>query len=215
MAIITGGGGDLAVEMRDQLLAAGYEVKAPTRAELDVTDAKAVEQYMQGCERIDLLINNAGLTRDGRLQRLDEADWDEVLAVNTKGAFLCAKSALRKMIRQRSGHVVNIGSYSALRPPVGQVNYAAAKAALIGLTQSLAAESGARGVRVNCVLPGFLETRMTNSLSESAREQALQKHTLGRFNQVEDAARFIIFLDTMEGVSGQVFQLDSRLRSWC
>lgn len=215
LALITGGGGDLALELRDQLLAAGYEVRSPLYSELDVTDAKTVEQYMQNCERIDLLVNNAGLTRDARLQRLDEAAWDEVLGVNAKGAFLCAKCALRKMIRQRSGHVLNIGSYSALRPPVGQANYAAAKAALIGLTQSLAAEYGDRGVRVNCVLPGFLETRMTSCLSDSARAQALQKHMLGRFNQLADAARFIVFLDTMKGVSGQVFQLDSRLSSWC
>lgn len=215
IALITGGGGDLALELRSQLLAAGYAVVAPTRSELDVTDRVAVDLFMKPYEHIDLLINNAGVTVDRTFSRMNESEWDQVLEVNAKGAFLCAKSVLRKMLRQRSGHIVNIGSYSALRPPVGQANYAAAKAALIALTQSLAAEVGGRSVRVNCVLPGFLETKMTKLVSDSARERAKQAHVLGRFNSVDDAARFVVFLDTMEAVSGQVFQLDSRLRPWC
>jgi len=214
-ALITGGAGDLATELSGQLLQAGYEVKAPSRNELDVSDAGAVDAFVKNCADIDLLINNAGLTMDQPISRMSEADWDGVLSVNAKGAFLCAKAVLRKMLKQRAGHIINIGSYSALRPPVGQANYAAAKAALIGLTQSLAAESGSRGVRVNCVLPGFLQTRMTKDLSEKARSRALQGHVLQKFNSVADAARFMLFLDSMEAVSGQVFQLDSRLRRWC
>ena len=110
---------------------------------------------------------------------------------------------------------MNIGSYSALRPPPGQANYASAKAGLIGLTQSLAEEAGKRNVRVNCVLPGFLETKMTGYLDDNIIETARNAHTLGRFNTAADAARFVRFLDSMPAVSGQVFQLDSRLRSWC
>lgn len=215
IALITGGAGDIATELSEQLLRVGYEVEAPSHAELDVSDAVAVDAFVKSCGSIDLLINNAGLTMDQPISRMREADWDEVLAVNAKGAFLCAKAVLRKMLKQRRGHIINIGSYSALRPPVGQANYAAAKAALIGLTQSLAAESGSRGVRVNCVLPGFLETGMTEGLSEKARSRALEGHVLQRFNSVPDAARFMLFLDSMEAVSGQVFQLDSRLRRWC
>jgi len=215
IALITGGAGDLAVELRSQLLAAGYEVKAPGHTELDVTDVEAVEGYIKKCDRVDLLINNAGLAADRPIHRMSEAEWDEVVSANVKGAFFCAKNVLRKMLKQRSGHVINIGSYSAFRPPLGQANYASAKAALLGLTQSLAAESGSRGVRVNCVLPGFLETRMTAKMSEEAIGQKREDHSLGCFNTVKDAARFMVFLDSMEAVSGQVFQLDSRLRSWC
>lgn len=213
-ALITGGKGGLATELCSQLSAAGYEVVSPGHAELDVAKVDSVAGFIQGLDRIDLLINNAGVTRDRSVLKMTEPDWDEVLAVNAKGAFLCAKTVLRKMLRQRSGHIVNIGSYSALRPPHGQANYAAAKAALIGLTQSLAAEAGSRGVRINCVLPGFLETPMTAGLSAAVKTHALQAHALGRFNSVADAARFIVFLDTMGAVSGQVFQLDSRLRPW-
>jgi 3-oxoacyl-[acyl-carrier protein] reductase len=215
LALITGGKGGLATELCSRLSAAGYEVEAPGRADLDVTKADAVTEFINGLDRVDLLINNAGVTRDRSLLKMDESEWDEVLAVNAKGAFLCASRVLRKMMRQRSGHIVNTGSYSALRPPHGQANYAAAKAALVGLTQSLAAEAGSRGVRVNCVLPGFLETPMTEKLSTEVKSRALQAHALGRFNSVADAARFIVFLDSMEAVSGQVFQLDSRVRSWC
>ncbi len=215
IALITGGAGDLALELQSQLLKSGYEIVAPSHAELDVANSDAVNAFMKKHGKVDLLINNAGLTKDCQIHRMSESDWDEVLSTNVKGAFLCAKAVLRKMVKQRFGHIINVGSYSALRPPVGQCNYAAAKAALIGLTQSLAAESGSRGVRVNCVLPGFMKTRMTEKLSEETSERARQQHVLGCFNNVSDAARFMIFLDSMEAVSGQVFQLDSRLRAWC
>lgn len=215
IAFITGGAGDLAVELRSQLLSAGYEVVAPSHAELDVTDAEAVDAFLKGTEGIDLLINNAGVAKDRKIHRMSEVEWDDALEVNAKGSFLCAKAVLRKMMRQKSGHIINIGSYSALCPPLGQANYAAAKAALVGLTMSLAAESGSRGVRVNCVLPGFLETQMTDGLSDEVKSQKRDDHVLGCFNTVEDAARFMVFLDSMDAVSGQVFQLDSRLTAWC
>jgi 3-oxoacyl-[acyl-carrier protein] reductase len=142
---------------------------------------------------------------------MEESAWDAVLKINLRGAFLCSRAAAGLFASQNSGHIVNIGSYSALSGPAGQANYAAAKAGLIGFTRSLARELGPAGVRVNCVLPGWLETKFTSTVPEKHTDAALQEHVLGRFNTVEDAARFIVFLDSMKQVSGQVFQLDSRV----
>ncbi len=216
-ALITGGEGTLARALAEALRAGGgfAEVLAPGRAELDVSDAASIRDYFAGLDRLDLLINNAGTTRDAAFLKLPTSDWDAVIEANLKGAFLCSREAIRLMLRQRSGHIVHIGSFSALDPPPGQSNYAAAKAGLIGLTQSLAAEVGKRNVRVNCVLPGFLEgTGMTRDLPDEVVERARERHVLGRFNTVADAARFVAFLDGMDAISGQVFQLDSRLRRW-
>lgn len=217
-ALITGGEGGLARNLRETLLASGRfdEVLAPGRAELDVTRAEEIRDYFTGIDRLDLLINNAGTLRDSPMLKLSEGDWDAVQSTNLRGAFLCAREAIRLMFRARTGHIVNVGSFSALRPPPGQAAYAAAKAGLIGLTQALAEEVGKRGVRVNCVLPGFLEdTGMTRDLPPEIIERARQDHILGRFNSPEDVAAFIDFLDGRLGaVSGQVFQLDSRLRRW-
>ncbi|MBL9133843.1 MAG: SDR family oxidoreductase [Verrucomicrobiaceae bacterium] len=210
-ALITGGEGDLARHIRAELESAGWDVLAPGRAELDVLDPKS---YFAQLDRLDLLINNAGVFRDAPLIKMSEEDFDAVVDVNLKGAFLCTQAALKLMSRQREGHIINIGSYSALSGPAGQSNYAAAKAGLIALTQSTAKEYGARNVRANCVLPGFLETKMTRHLLEDAawRQNLLAQHTLGRLNTPQDAARFIAFLHSMPNVSGQVFQLDSRVR---
>ena len=147
---------------------------------------------------------------------MSEQDFDRVMDVSLKGAFLCSQKVMWLMAKKRSGHIINIGSFAALYGTVGQANYAAAKAGLIGLTKSLAAEYGSKNVRTNCVLPGLLETKMTQHLlSDPAKKNELVKrHLLRRLNSVEDAARFIVFLDTMKHVSGQVFQLDSRVSRW-
>ncbi len=215
-AIITGGAGDLAGVICNELKQAGFEVIAPGRAELDVSNAASVKAFFGNLKQIDLLVNNAGLFRDVPVVKMGEEEFDQVVDVNLKGAFLVSQAAVKLMAKQRHGHIVNIGSYSAMSGPFGQTNYAAAKAGLIGLTQSLAKEYGARNIRVNCVLPGFLETKMTRHLLQDAafRENLLNAHALGRLNTLEDAARFIVFLHTMENVSGQVFQLDSRGRRW-
>ncbi|MGV3659744.1 MAG: SDR family oxidoreductase [Prosthecobacter sp.] len=218
LALITGGEGDLAQALRMELEAAGMTVLAPGRAELDVTDAASVKAYFAqhvATRPLDLLINNAGLCRDMSVAKMTEADFAAVVDVNLKGAFLVSQAAVKVMCRQRQGHIVNIGSYSALSGPFGQANYAAAKAGLIGLTQSLAKEYGARNVRANCVLPGFIETKMTRHLlaDEAWTARLLEGHALGRLNTPLDAARFVAFLHTtMPHVSGQVFQLDSRVR---
>jgi len=215
-ALITGGGGDLATAIAAALRAAGYAVAAPDREALDVTCGTAVARYFRDAhpEPPGLLVLCAGLLRDAPLGRMEEADWDAVLDVNLRGAFLCAREALRGMLRLGRGHIVAVGSYSALTGPAGQANYAAAKAGLIGLIQSLAREGGRRGVRANCILPGFLETRMTRGLPAAVVEKARAAHVLGRFNTPAEVARFVAFLDGMPHVSGQVFQLDSRIRRW-
>jgi 3-oxoacyl-[acyl-carrier protein] reductase len=211
LVIITGGQGGLAAALRERFTEAGADVLAPGRNQLDVRCGESVGAFFSQQPRVDVLINNAGLTRDELLLRQSPEDFDEVIRVNLRGAHLCSQAVARHMIRQRSGHIVNIGSYSAVVPPPGQVAYASAKAGLIGLTKSYARELGSRNVRVNCVLPGFLETKMTAGLSEAARAAALARHAIGRFNTVTEAARFVQFLTTTEAVSGQVFQLDSRV----
>jgi 3-oxoacyl-[acyl-carrier protein] reductase len=209
--IITGGCGGLATSLAAAFRETGAEVFSPGREELDVRSSADAERYFKGFERIDVLINNAGITGDKLFARMEEADWDAVVDTNLKGAFLCTRAAARRMMIERDGSIIQIGSYSALNPPIGQSAYAASKAGLIGLTKSLAKELGPRNIRVNCVLPGFLETRLTTDLSEEARSAALARHALGRFNTVEDAASFIVTLTRLSHVSGQIFQLDSRV----
>lgn len=208
--MITGGEGDFAKEISAQLKSSGYIVHAPGRRELDVRSAAAVEAWFFELERIDLLVNNAGITGDALLARQNPEVWGDVIDTNLKGTHLCMQQAAITMMRQHDGHIINIGSYSAFHPPVGQTAYAASKAGLIGLTKSYARELGKRNIRCNCVLPGFLETKMTAKVCEEARVVALKRHALGRFNTVNDAADFIAFLAKSENISGQVFQLDSR-----
>lgn len=213
-AVITGGAGDLAQAIAAELQSAGYAILTPGREELDVTSSDSVRRFFASLPGLDLLINNAGVCRDVSVAKMTEAEFDHVVDVNLKGAFLVSQAAVKLMSKQRHGHLVNIGSYSALSGPAGQANYAAAKAGLIGFTQSIAKEYGARNIRANCVLPGFLETKMTRHLLEDAiwRESLMCQHTLGRLNTAQDVARFIVFLHSLENVSGQVFQLDSRVR---
>lgn len=212
-ALITGGEGDLAQHIRAELESAGWEVLAPGRAELNVLQPQA---FFAPIDHLDLLVNNAGIFRDGPLLQMTDEAFESVLDVNLKGAFLCTQVALKLMSRQRQGHIINIGSYSALSGPAGQANYAAAKAGLIALTQSTAQEYGSRNIRANCLLPGFLETRMTQHLlkDDEWKQRLLSQHTLGRLNTPQDAARFILMLHSMTAVSGQVFQLDSRPHRW-
>lgn len=215
-ALITGGEGDLAKAVRGLLEADGWTVLAPGRAELDVASAESVNAFFGGVTSLDLLINNAGVIADGPLVQMSEEDFERVLDVCLKGAFLCSQKAMWLMAKKRNGHILNIGSFAALYGTAGQANYAAAKAGLIGLTKSTAAEYGAKNVRCNCVLPGLLDTKMTQHLmGDPAKKDELTKmHLLRKLNTVEDAARFIVFLDTMKAVSGQVFQLDSRGSRW-
>lgn len=180
----------------------------------DVADPGQVERLVaaavQQFGRLDILVNNAGITRDGLLLRMNETDWDAVLEVNLKGAFLCTKAALKTMVRQKSGCIVNITSVMGLRGNAGQANYAAAKAGLIGLTKSTAWEVASRGIRVNAVAPGFITTRMTEGLPEGVTTEALKRIPLGRFGRPEDVAGVVVFLcsEAASYLTGQVVVVD-------
>jgi 3-oxoacyl-[acyl-carrier protein] reductase len=211
-ALITGGYGGLAQALNRCLISAGMEVSFPGKNELDVRDEESVGKYFSGLENLDLLVCNAGITDDHLLLKMTEESWDTVMDTNLKGAFLVAKAAAKIMMKQRRGHIVFISSYSAFHPPVGQANYAASKAALVGLAKSLAQELGSRNIRVNVLVPGFMETKMTRDLAEEVRDAARQKHTLSEFNTVEATGKFLRCLHLeMEHTSGQVFNLDSRI----
>jgi 3-oxoacyl-[acyl-carrier protein] reductase len=216
VAVITGGEGTLARAVVRGLLAEGWVVHAPGREVMDVRDSGAVKAFFAGLERVDLVVNQAGVIDDGSVVKMTVEQFEGVVDVSLTGAFRCAREALKLMSRQRGGHLIQVGSFAAIQGTFGQANYAAAKAGLIGLTKSMALEYGARNVRSNCVLPGLLETRMTAELLRGAERRAEleSRHALGRFNTVEDAARFIVMLDTMQHMSGQVFQLDSRVGRW-
>lgn len=185
---------------------------------LDVTAAESVSaafaETLARFGRLDALINNAGIARDALVSQMSDDDWQRVLDVNLKGAFLCAQAALRPMLKQRDGHILNISSFGGRVGRAGQANYAASKAGLLGLTQSLAKEVGSRNVRVNSVLPGFLRTRLVGDLSEDQLAAHAASNALGRLNEFAEVARFVAFLAGMRNVSGQVFQLDSRIGPW-
>ena len=211
-AVISGGKGDLAHSIATHLIEQGFEVKTPGRAQLDVTQADSIREYFM-LHQADLLICNAGITSDSPLIHLTESQWDEVLAVNLRGSIRCAAAAIESMKGRGGGSIVLISSYSAIHPPIGQSAYATAKAALLGYIKELAAETGKHNVRVNAILPGFLDTRMTKTVRKQRKEEILEEHSLQRFNTKQAVASFICFLhQQLPHTSGQVFQLDSRLQ---
>ena len=186
--------------------AQGYALDVANTEAVD----KAVEQLSQDFGSLDVLVNNAGVTRDTLMMRMSEQDWDFVLDTNLKGAFNWIKPVTRTMIRQRSGTVVNIASVVGLIGNAGQVNYAASKAGLIGLTKSVAREVASRGITVNVVCPGFIETDMTKELSEEVRKKVLEQIPLKRFGQAEDIAKMVGFLCGPDSrfITGQTFTVD-------
>jgi len=187
--------------------AAGRKVKC---FEADVSNAAAVEAVVGGaieaCGKVDILVNNAGITKDTLMIRMSEQDWDAVIAVNLKGTFLFTKAVSRPMMKQRAGCIVNIASIIGLIGNAGQCNYAASKAGVIALTKSAAKELASRNVRVNAVAPGFIQTRMTEALSEDVRKRMLDAIPLGRFGTPEDVANVVLFLtsDASSYMTGQV-----------
>lgn len=209
-AVITGGTGGLGQAIARMLRDHGWLVAAPGSSELDVSDSVAVHSYFSH-HHPELLVCAAGLTLDAPLARLKEQTWDRILDVNLHGASRCAAAAIPGMVERGAGHVIFISSQSAVHPPVGQAAYAAAKAALLGLTLDLARSHGRSNVRVNAILPGFLETRMTSKVSGMRTMEVLGQHSLGRFNTCQAVADFVHFLhERQPHTSGQVFQLDSR-----
>ncbi len=172
-----------------------------------------VEQVMNEFGRIDILVNNAGITRDTLMIRMSEDDWDIVLDINLKGAFLCTKAIARPMMKARSGRIVNIASVSGVMGNVGQANYSASKGGLIALTKTTAKELAPRGITCNAVAPGFIETKMTEELDEEVRQEWLRSIPLGRAGTPEDVADVVAFLasDAAGYVTGQVLNIDGGL----
>jgi 3-oxoacyl-[acyl-carrier protein] reductase len=171
---------------------------------------QAVEDIIRESGRLDILVNNAGITRDGLLVRMKEEDWDQVLAVNLKGAFNCLKAAAKPMIKQRFGRIINISSIVGLMGNAGQANYVASKAGLVGLTKSAARELASRNITVNAVAPGFIETAMTQNLPEKVREAMLAQIPLNRFGTPEEVAHAVAFLasDQAAYITGQVMHVN-------
>lgn len=213
-------GADLVLSARTQaqLEEVADEIRALGRRALvavgDLSQAGPVEavvaQALKEFGRIDILVNNAGMTRDAVLLRMKEEDWDQVLQVNLRSAFLCTRAVSKGMLKQRSGRIINISSVIGLMGNSGQANYAASKAGLCGFTRSVARELASRGITVNAVAPGYIETEMTRDLPEKAREWILDRIPMGFLGQPEDVARMVRFLSAPETryVTGQVFNVD-------
>jgi len=209
-------GADLVVCARSEapLKALASEIEALGRKALAVVVdvvknediSTLIEQTMATFGRIDILVNNAGITRDGLLLRMKESDWDEVLDTNLKSAFLLTRAVAKIMSKQRSGRMINISSVVGEMGNLGQVNYSASKAGLIGLTKSVARELARRDITVNAIAPGFIETDMTEDLGEKARTELASQIPLGRLGQAEDIAHAVIYLasDRASYITGQV-----------
>jgi len=237
-ALVTGGGRGIGREIALRLAAAGCDVAVSdidletaraTAAEIealgrkslalraDVSNAVEVEAMfktmIETFQTVDVLVNNAGITRDGLLMRMKEADWDLVLNVNLKSAFLCCREVARSMLKARTGKIVNIASVVGLYGNAGQANYSASKAGLVGLTKTLAKEFASRGVTVNAVAPGFIRTAMTDKLSETDKAKITDNIGLNRMGVATDVANAVLFLASSlaDYITGQVVTVDGGL----
>ncbi len=236
VAIVTGGGRGLGRAIASRLAAEGAnlaisyrsndsaaaqtaEMVRETGAECelfkgDVSSPGEVEALFKGVAdafgRVDILVNNAGITRDNLMMRMKEEEFDEVLRTNLKGTYLCTRAALRPMVRARWGRIVNVSSVVGLVGNAGQANYAASKAGIIGFTKSVAREVAQRGITVNAVAPGYVETELTGSLPEKVKDQILGQVPVGRFGEPEEVAEVVAFLagEAAGYVSGQTIAVD-------
>ncbi len=170
----------------------------------------AIEDILSKWGHIDVLVNNAGITRDGLLMKMSEEHWDEVIDVNLKSVFNTCKALVRPMMKARAGTIINISSVVGLTGNAGQVNYSASKSGVIGFTKSLAQELATRGISVNCIAPGFIETRMTGSLTDGQKESILKKIPMGRIGKPKEIANMALFLasDMSNYMTGQVLTVD-------
>ena len=214
-------GANVAVANRTSVEAArgvATEIEAMGRKSIalqgDVADPEDAENFVKqvltSFGGLDIVVNNAGTTRDSLLVRMSEADWDTVLDTNLKGAFLVTRAAIKSMMKQRSGKIVNISSVMGLVGNPGQANYSASKAGLIGLTRSIAKEVGSRNIQVNAVAPGFIDTSMTQTLSADVRESIIQRIPAGRLGKPEDVVGAVIFLcgDAADYITGHTLTVD-------
>lgn len=198
----------------EELKAAGINVVATVADVRKVEDVEAmINTAVDTFGSVDILVNNAGITRDKLIMRMTESDWDEVLDVNLKGAFLCIKAASKIMMKQKSGKIINVTSVVGVIGNPSQTNYAASKAGLIGLTKSTAKELASRGITCNAVAPGFIETEMTDVLPENVKENYLNSIPQKRFGTPEDVANIVGFLASEEAnyITGQVIHIDGGL----
>lgn len=210
--VLTARSADALASVAAEITAAGGH--APLIFPLDVKDAAKVEEMtdktLDNYKRIDILVNNAGVTRDGLFLRMEESDWDEVLDTNLKGTFLCMRAVSKSMMKQRSGKIINMASVIGLTGNAGQANYAASKAGIIALTKSIAKELGSRNVLVNAIAPGFIETEMTDALSDQVKQAVLKNIPVQRFGKPSDVAQAAVYLASDESnfITGQVITVD-------
>lgn len=237
-ALITGGGRGIGKEIALTLAKAGCDVaisdidletakvavseienlgRKSLALKGDVSNASDVESlfklFMESFGKIDILVNNAGITRDGLLVRMKESDWDQVLNVNLKSAFLCCKEVARPMMKARGGKIINIASVVGLMGNAGQANYSASKAGLIGLTKTLAREFASRSINVNAVAPGFIRTAMTDKLTDSEKEKLSTQIPMQKLGSSTDVANSVLFLSSSlaDYITGQVLTVDGGL----
>ena len=181
---------------------------------LNAAEADGIENLIADIEKefgkLDILVNNAGITRDNLLMRMKEEEWDEIMQVNLKSVFRASKAVLRGMMKQRSGRIINITSVVGAMGNAGQANYAAAKAGLMGFAKSMAREVGSRGITVNCIAPGFIDTDMTRALPEEVRKTFEAQTALGRFGDAQDIADAVLFLasDQAKYITGQTLHVN-------
>jgi 3-oxoacyl-[acyl-carrier protein] reductase len=197
----------LVAELGERAIAVAADLKDPSAGEMLVKRAEA------DLGKLDILVNNAGFTRDGLAMRMKDEDWAEVIEVNLTAAFRLARASLRGMMKRREGRIISITSVVGVSGNPGQVNYCAAKAGMIGMTKSLAQEVASRGITVNCVAPGFIETPMTDALNEQQRERILQNLPAGRLGRPDEIAAAVVYLASAEAayVTGQTIHVNGGL----
>ena len=229
-ALVTGASRGIGLAIAQELARAGAEVVVGYRSggdeaerlageiggravQADVSDADEARRLVEEAGDLDVLVNNAGITRDGLLARMPDEDWRAVIDTNLGGVFHTCRAAARGMMRRRAGAIVNVSSIVGLHGNPGQTNYSAAKAGIIGFTKALARELGSRGVRANVVAPGYVDTRLTDVLPEELKQMMLQNTPLGRFGTAEDVARAVRFLcsDAAAFITGEVLLVDGGL----
>lgn len=200
-----------ASETAKELAARGVRTQS-LRLDVSKSDqvVKAFEDIVREFGRLDIVVNNAGITRDGLVLRMKEEDWDAVININLKGVFLCSKEAVKVMVKQKYGRIINIASVVAFMGNPGQANYSASKAGIVGLTKTVAREYASRGITVNAVAPGFIATAMTDALAENVKQEMLKSIPVGKFGSVEDVAHAVSFLASPESgyITGQVIHVN-------